>query len=142
MGTNPASHIAEDRDAGIRRMPSYLVTKLHNHTPHEIALIDKESGLALRRLPPEEPLIRCEVERRFCERIILGTGGAYVPLTESKIARTEGELPPPEPDTLRVVSRIVAEAHPDRDDLVFPDDLVRDETGQVIGCRSLSRLPR
>jgi hypothetical protein len=35
---------------------------------------------------------------------------------------------------------LVAEAVPDRDDLVFPDDIVRDATGAVIGCHALTAV--
>ena len=38
-----------------------------------------------------------------------------------------------------VLSRVVKTALPDRDDLVVPDELVRDDAGRVVGCRRLSR---
>lgn len=35
-----------------------------------------------------------------------------------------------------IVSRMVAVAAPERDDLLFPDDIVRDSGGRVVGCRA------
>ncbi|WP_244963354.1 hypothetical protein [Actinomyces trachealis] len=47
-------------------------------------------------------------------------------------------LPDPRPGVLYVTSRVVAEHHPDRTDLVWPDDLVRDADGQVVAARRLA----
>ena len=47
-------------------------------------------------------------------------------------------LPPPSEDTILIVSRVVAE-HVQREDLVFPDDLIV-ENGTVTGCKSLGFL--
>ncbi|MFC0903824.1 hypothetical protein ACFHWD_03850 [Clostridium sp. MT-14] len=49
-------------------------------------------------------------------------------------------LPEPQPDTIFVVSSIVAQAAQNRDDLFIPDDTVRDENGRIIGCRALARI--
>ncbi|QHO92344.1 hypothetical protein CWT12_11270 [Actinomyces sp. 432] len=51
-------------------------------------------------------------------------------------------LPAPEPGTVYVTSRVVAEHFPQRTDLVWPDDLIRDADGQVVGARRLGCLPR
>ncbi|QPL06691.1 hypothetical protein ID810_10340 [Actinomyces respiraculi] len=47
-------------------------------------------------------------------------------------------LPDPRPGVLYVTSRVVAEHHPNRTDLVWPDDLVRDAAGQVVAARRLA----
>ncbi|MFC7331365.1 hypothetical protein [Marinactinospora rubrisoli] len=49
------------------------------------------------------------------------------------------EMPDPEPGTLLVVSGMVASRLPDRDDVVTPSELVRDEAERVIGCRAWGR---
>jgi hypothetical protein len=41
---------------------------------------------------------------------------------------------------LYIVSRVVAEAARDRDDLVVPDNVIRDDQGRVIACRALARV--
>lgn len=40
-----------------------------------------------------------------------------------------------------VVSRLVAEAVPERRDLVVPHGLVRDGQGRVVGCAQLAQVP-
>ncbi|WP_235925197.1 hypothetical protein [Actinomyces marmotae] len=47
-------------------------------------------------------------------------------------------LPDARPGVLYVTSRVVAEHYPDRTDLVWPDDLVRDADGQVVAARRLA----
>jgi hypothetical protein len=47
-------------------------------------------------------------------------------------------LPDESEDKIYIVSTIVKQACIDRSDLVSPSDFVRDETGNIIGCRSLS----
>lgn len=37
-----------------------------------------------------------------------------------------------------VVSKIFADAYPDRDDFLIVDDLVRDDEGNIVGCRAFS----
>lgn len=50
-------------------------------------------------------------------------------------------LPEPREGVFLVVSMLIAQLRPDRDDLGFPDDLVRDAEGSIIGFRSLGRVP-
>src|SRR5690606_31963979 len=62
-------------------------------------------------------------------------------VTETTLGELEG-LPDPADGVIYVVSRLVAEAAPHRDDLYFPGRLLRDEAGRVVGAESLARLPR
>ena len=39
-----------------------------------------------------------------------------------------------------IVSKIVAQAWPKREDFIFPGTLVRDESGDVVGCIDFSRV--
>jgi len=48
-------------------------------------------------------------------------------------------LPEQQPNTFYIVSKIVMDACPDRDDLLLSNDSVRNEEGQIIGCRSFAR---
>lgn len=68
-------------------------------------------------------------------------GGTRVPVREITLASAEG-LPDPEPGVLYLVSRVVAMAAADRDDLVCPGDLIRNEAGQVVGADGLVRMHR
>jgi len=62
-----------------------------------------------------------------------------IPVNQSKFGEISG-LPAPETDTVFVVSRIVAEACPTRNDLLIVDETVRDEKGRIIGARALARV--
>jgi len=48
-------------------------------------------------------------------------------------------LPEQQPNTFYIVSKIVMDACPDRNDLLLPNDSVRNENGQIVGCRSFAR---
>lgn len=49
-------------------------------------------------------------------------------------------LPDPKPGTYYVVSKMLAQACPERKDLIFPGTLVRNESGDVVGCIDFSRV--
>ncbi len=65
-------------------------------------------------------------------QVPLAVGAAWLGL--------EPPLPEPEPGTLYITSRAVAEHFPDRTDLVWPDGLVRDAEGAVVAARRLGCL--
>lgn len=49
-------------------------------------------------------------------------------------------LPDRAPGVILIVSRLVAQACPDRDDLWFPIDLIRDAGGAPVACGALARM--
>ena len=49
-------------------------------------------------------------------------------------------LPEPKPGTFYIVSKKVAQVCPERKDLIFPGTLVRNESGDVVGCVDFSRV--
>jgi len=49
-------------------------------------------------------------------------------------------LPKPKPDTYYIVSKMVAQAWPAREDFIFPGTLVRDADGHIVGCIDFSRV--
>ncbi len=50
------------------------------------------------------------------------------------------DLPDEVEGTFLVVSRLVAERFLKRKDLLIPDELIRDDSGTVVACQSLSSL--
>ena len=58
---------------------------------------------------------------------------------EKSFNEVEG-LPEPQENTIYIVSALVAGAAKDRDDLVIPNDIVRDDKGNIIGCKNLARI--
>lgn len=85
-------------------------------------------------------------ELRLQKHATLATGlyeNCEVPvfdITTLAATAAEQELPPRLSNTLYIVSRLVADVLRERDDFVFPYDLVRDDKGVVIGCTSLARF--
>lgn len=49
-------------------------------------------------------------------------------------------LPDQKPGTYYIVSKMLAQACPERKDLIFPGTLVRNESGDVVGCIDFSRV--
>lgn len=97
--------------------------KIINLTPHEIRLPD-------RTIEPSGTVARCrEISRPAgtCDGVEL-------------IARRYAEvldLPERLEDTLLIVSALVRMARPERRDLASPGDLIRDESGNIIGTKNL-----
>ena len=105
---------------------------LINLTPHEVRIIRGDGEITL---PPSGTIARCNVTRR---QVGLVDG---IPVNRTAFGAVEG-LPDPQPDTYYIVSALVAQACPDRHDLLIPDDTVRDDQGRIIGCRALATVAR
>jgi len=63
----------------------------------------------------------------------------YIDIMQKSFSEVEG-LPEPKENTYYIVSALVAGAAKNRNDLLIPNDTVRDEEGRIIGCRSLARI--
>lgn len=107
-------------------------TRLVNLTGHDLTLIQWNGATTT---------IRPEGQLRVYSKVdaagIVRVGGVDVPLLE--IVEQAITPPPEQPDTLYVVSGIVA-SKARRNDLVVPSRMVRDGTGKVIGCRALAKV--
>ena len=119
---------------------------LVNLTPHDVVL-DLGGGETLRipaagvvprlllsegrqeRLRVTDPA-RPDDETAVCD-VPLAVGAAWLGI--------DPPLPDPRPGTVYVTSRVVAEHFPERTDLVWPDDLIRDADGQVVAARGVER---
>lgn len=111
-------------------------TKVINLTPHPVDIVT-ESGVLT--IEPTSPPCRIEITRSAAESI--DVNGVNVGIFEVSRGTTL-DLPPRRNGVQMIVSRMVAEENPDRDDLVFPLDLVRDDNGGVVGCSSFGRISR
>ena len=49
-------------------------------------------------------------------------------------------MPKPEENTVYIVSALVALALKHRGDVFIPNDIIRDENGNIVGCRSLAKI--
>lgn len=111
--------------------------KLINLTPHDIQLVYQEPGLdheSIDIIPASGMLARCDVIKE--EAGMIGP----VPVYRMSYGPVQG-LPEPQEDTVYLVAAVVAQSLGDsRDDVLVPIDFVRDDQGQITGCRSLGRL--
>lgn len=99
-----------------------------NLTPHNVT-IDWAT------IPPSGQIARVSVDYRHTDD--LDYGGGTLPFCRPVYGDVQG-LPDAVPGTVYVVSSLVQNAAKDRDDLVVPADLVRDDHGRVIGCNYLA----
>ena len=106
-----------------------------NYTPHDpLRVFVGDDQVAA--LPAAGDPVRLH---ETAERIgALEVGGRAIPVVAMAYGSSEG-LPQPQPGVVLVVSQLVCRAYPKREDLVFPIDLVRDERGDVRGCRGFAR---
>lgn len=109
------------------------MTTVLNLTPHTITLIDGARVLAA--LPPTGPVPRVSIDSEEIDAVT--AGGASWPIQGERLGAVH-DLPPAAAGVLLIVSRMVMERCTDRDDLVTPTELVRDENGRIIGCRGLA----
>jgi hypothetical protein len=98
-----------------------------NMTPHDIVVVGENQ---LRTIPKSGPVARQAALSKDAGEFdgIALTSTAYGPVIN---------LPDYQPDTLLIVSAMVRSALPNRPDLASPGELVRDEKGNVIGCKNL-----
>ncbi len=100
-----------------------------NLTPHEIVIVGGE-GEVIARIAPEPTPARCTVQRE----VAFDLDGIAV--NRSVFGEVFG-LPEQKAGVWLIVSRIVAEAAK-RNDLLVPDETVRDQRGQIVGCKSFA----
>lgn len=121
--------------------------RLVNLTPHPIVLRSATLGTRY-TIAPTLPTPRAGEVRDRTDEInveVLPTddkpAGFQFPVTVNnlRLGRVEN-LPDPRPGVLLIVSRVIAEALPDRTDLVIPDEMIRDDQGRIVGCRALARV--
>lgn len=107
--------------------------ELINLTPHPFVLVDENNNTIL-ELPPCDNPPRASEEREQIDII-----NDNIPVNTLVLGDVKN-LPEPEENVSYIISRIVAEACPDRIDLYIPDETVRDEEGRIIGCRALAQV--
>jgi len=88
-------------------------------------------------IPPSGLVARCATNRVQVDTVYID--GISVPINRTQFGAVEG-LPDPQPDTIYIVSSVVAQAVPERDDVFIVDDAVRDEQGRIIGARALAHV--
>jgi hypothetical protein len=119
-----------------------------NLTPHEIVILKKSyilsDGMRVARwlpaitFPPSADVINCIGQTE--QEAFIDAGYDYkIPLTYTTYTPPKS-VPPIKPDTIYIVSELVARLYPDRPDFRIVNGVIRNDYGKVIGCRSLGRI--
>lgn len=103
---------------------------LINATPHQLNIVQTDGKVLT--LEGSGICPRCASS----EDVDMAIG--LIEVTRQTLGHVEG-LPDPIPGVYFIVSRLVASAT-EREDLLVPGALLRDDQGKVIGCKGLSRL--
>lgn len=109
--------------------------KIKNFTSHDVILIGDDLN---EYVIPSSGIARVEEEKEALGCVPLNINGKEVCINKVKkdFKKDIVNLPPPEKDTLLIVSAPVF-AVTDRKDVVGLDDFKRDEGGKIIGAASL-----
>ncbi len=102
---------------------------LVNLTPHQIIILDADHH-PIKVIEPEETPARVAVKKAPLQPL------EGVPFWVVKYNQPT-DLPESQHGVTYIVSMLVAQAAPDRRDLVTPFDMVRDDAGGIIGCQGL-----
>lgn len=103
---------------------------IKNFTPHPIHILDLENRIVEEFAPAG--LVRLKATTEPDEPI------SGIPTSRTVFGEPEG-LPAKEERVWLIVSQLVKTALPDRDDLLVPAEVQRDDKGNIIGCWSLGR---
>lgn len=110
----------------------YNFVAVVNCTPHSVTLLDRDNNCRMRF--DSSCIARCQ---EIVEQLHPMDMHDHLPLVAKRFGAVDG-LPPSVDNRMYIVSQIVADACPDRCDLLVPSDVVRDGKGQILGCRSFS----
>ena len=118
--------------------------KLKNFTPHNVVIINESTKIVI----PSDGIARVTETKTVAPSIDVVGNNVFlfnippIPVVIKTFTSAFGEvenLPPQEDGVMVIVSAMVASAAKDRNDLLVPGELVRDNDGNIIGCKSLRR---
>ena len=107
--------------------------KLKNFTPHNVVIVMNETT---KIVIPSDGIARVTETKTVAPSI--DVDGVIIETFVSSFGEVEN-LPPQEDGIMVIVSAMAADAAKDRNDLLVPGELVRDNDGNIIGCKSLRR---
>lgn len=102
-----------------------------NMTPHPVHIVDEKNNV-IKTSPKSETMIRLSQTTESCGSI------DGIP-TSRTVFGSATNLPEFSDGIFYIVSQLVKSALADRTDLLVPAEVVRDEAGNIIGCKSLGR---
>tara|TARA_B100000287_G_scaffold345115_1_gene332418 strand:+ start:176 stop:532 length:357 start_codon:yes stop_codon:yes gene_type:complete len=110
-----------------------MTYELVNMTPHEITMIDEnDHDNVLMRIEPSGETVR------LAEEVVqVSTINGF---KLNKHTFGSANLPPKKTKTLYVVSALVANAHPERDDFIMVSKAVRNDEGRIVGTTGFATV--
>jgi len=108
------------------------MTVVINKTPHAVNIVSND-GEIIKTYEKGDNLIRLAVKTVADKPLGDGT-----PTSRTVFGKPEG-LPDFKEGTYYIVSQLVKNALPERKDLLVPAEVVRDDAGNIVGCKSLGR---
>ena len=118
-----------------------MKARLINLTPHMINIICESGTISV---PACGDVARVSATKELVNTLSIENVSVPIYTTtfgDVEVISPDGSkklFPEPEKNVLYIVSNIVKSALSDRNDVVVPADLVRDENGNIVGCRGLS----
>lgn len=112
--------------------PAQAQVEFINLTPHDVNLILQDENTMTIPASGNVARVGSHVEQ-------VGTIG-IIPVVKTVFDTVVTDLPDPQDGVIYLTSTLVAQAVPDRTDVLVPADLRRDEAGRIIGCGALQRL--
>ena len=106
--------------------------KIWNLTPHEVVCHVNDSVTLT--FPKQELFARVKTTTVEAEPLLDLASSFELPMFQTIYGEVEN-LPETEENTYFIVSRMVKSAANNRADLLIPSGLVRDEKGNIIGCK-------
>lgn len=108
-----------------------------NLTPHPVRIFNEIGEIVLEVNPM--PTMRTprvfQSNQKDC--VLTSAKGQAIPVYSARYGEVVN-LPPPQPDTFYIVSRMVRQAVEGRKDVVCPGVAIRDDNGSIIGAKGLS----
>ena len=114
-------------------MNTTMGVNIINLTPHSVMLKYADND-GLHTIEPSGTIARCVATTE-----VVGLINGLFNETRT-VYGSVTDLPEPQPNTLYIVSSLVALALPKRHDLRIPNESIRDEAGRIVGCKSLGRV--
>ena len=108
--------------------------KIINCTPHDVNIITESENITF----PRSGIIPRLTEQQVKINSV-NSNGIEIDIMQKSFSEVEG-LPEPKENTIYIVSALVAGAVKNRDDLVIPNDTVRDDQGRIVGCKNLAKI--
>jgi hypothetical protein len=110
------------------------IINIVNCTPHPVNIINQNTGQIV-TIPKGEIIPRVASSTQIIETIQTNFGA--IRITKNTFGKVEN-LPEPQHNTIFIVSAMVMNACPNRNDLLCPNESIRDEEGRITGCQSLA----